>query len=229
MRHIYSCCNIGQRQINQDYIKYVDSDKLFIAIVADGLGSYKGSEVASKVFCEEFVKNLSSSKEIKPSKSFIQNIIERSAQETFTELKKKNLLTARTSFASIIKFGEHVIKIHIGDCRIYTISSKRITKTKDHYYHDAQLHNGHSNILDRSIGIEDPINPDIRILSINEQDLSSNLYLLASDGFWANLDTKNIRNLYNSEDKKSVIDEYINMIEANGLDEDNFSFILAEL
>lgn len=117
-------------RINQDSVlppKFLDGG--FLIAVADGVGSYKGGDLASKVAVEHL-------RDIK-SKEEALNF-----EDVFTQIKKKvadlalkdeSLSKAATTLTYAFIDCEGVSIGHIGDCRLYSSDGSRLKLlTKDH-------------------------------------------------------------------------------------------------
>lgn len=222
----------GQRKINQDYCKSFADEDITIAIVADGLGAYKGSEVASEAFCELFVSAAISEKHLlMENPDHVYDIVFDSASKTIGILLHNQLVEACTAFASIIETKDFTIKCHVGDCRIYSMTSQddiihtidhSVTSSLDPGSNDENNFIPHSGILTNVIGASSEINPDINIFS-RQKDA---LHLLCSDGFWEFLSLNFLKKFYKYKDKESQIASYTKMLVDNELDRDNYTYVL---
>lgn len=236
MIEFISGCYQGQRKINQDYCKSFSDEDITIAIVADGLGAYKGSEVASEAFSEIFVATAIAEKHLLvENPEHMYDIVFDSASKTIGILLHNQLVEACTAFASVIETKDYTIKCHVGDCRIYSMNNQDdIIHTLDHSV-TSNLNNNklddeasfipHSGILTNVIGPSTEINPDISVTP----KYKDSVQLVCSDGFWEHLSLNFLKKFYNSkekEEKEEQVLSYTKMLVDNELDRDNYSYLL---
>lgn len=143
--------DIGKaRDMNQDYY-YVSSldDDIKLYILADGMGGYKGGEIASNIavncaknyICNNF-SNVEKDKEeilklINSSIEYANMIVYEKSQEI------KELHDMGTTLEVAIVQGNKVFIGHIGDSRIYRIRKNIIRKlTTDHSYVEKLVKDG---------------------------------------------------------------------------------------
>ncbi|MBT4962621.1 MAG: hypothetical protein HON32_00425 [Francisellaceae bacterium] len=231
MTEFFSGCEIGQRAINQDFHKSYSDNDIVVAIVADGLGAYKGSEIASQAFCELFISTTIAEKhQLTHNPEHIYDIIFEAASKTISILLHNRVVEACTAFALVVVTKNHIIKSHVGDCRIYSMSdTDEIIHTQDHSIAVGPQQSddfiAHSGILTNVIGPSSEINPDIQIVANDNQ---ATMHLLCSDGFWSHLSQTFIRKFYNAKNKNLAIKPYIKMLKDNKLDLDNLTYLVFE-
>lgn len=131
--------DIGKIRENNEDSFYVN-DKFGIYIVADGIGGYKGGEIASKI-ATEFLgermskeleslnfSNIKSNKCLQNEENTILEIIKASILETNNKIIKdsleKNLYNMGTTIVLAICFNNFFYLVNIGDSRGYIWSNK---------------------------------------------------------------------------------------------------------
>ena len=149
---IYAKTDIGKaREMNQDFIYTSNNfDNMQLCILADGMGGYKGGEVAStlattaaKKYIEENFKktNTSNPEEIK---NLVKNAMEYANLAVLEKAKQNEELEQMgTTLEICLKYGNKVYIGHIGDSRIYRIRKNIIRRlTTDHSYVETLVKDG---------------------------------------------------------------------------------------
>jgi len=190
--------DIGKaREINQDYY-YISSpeESIRLYILADGMGGYKGGEVASKLatvsvknYIESNFENTIKDKEeilklIKSSMEYANMIV-------YEESKiDKELEGMGTTLEVCLIYNNKAYIGHIGDSRVYRIRKGVIRKlTKDHSYVQQLVEDGKitreeanihpkKNMLTKALGCSAYVEPDIRARNFELGDI----FIMCSDG-----------------------------------------------
>ena len=147
----YSKTDIGKaRDMNQDFI-YVSEEKqgMRLCILADGMGGYKGGEIASnlattsaRTYIEERFNNTELNTEsieqlIKEAMEYANKIVYEKSQEN-EELEQMG-----TTLEICLAYGNKIYIGHIGDSRIYRIRKNIIRRiTTDHSYVEKLVKDG---------------------------------------------------------------------------------------
>ena len=195
---VFARTDIGRtREINQDYY-YISSpeDEVELYILADGMGGYKGGEIASKLATEsakeyiqkEFSKINKNKDEIL---KLVQNAMEYANNVVFEKSKESEELEGMGTTLEVCLIYNNKIYIgHIGDSRIYRIRNNVIRKlTKDHSYVQQLVEDGKitreeanthpkKNMLTKALGCTPYVEPDIRARNMEKNDI----LLICSDG-----------------------------------------------
>lgn len=227
------------REINQDYLdKAFNSQGDLIYVLCDGMGGYKGGEVAafecSKYITTKFEQ--SSFIDINEAKDWLYyTILE--ANEKILQLSQTNVEYNKmgTTVICLIISEKFNVYASVGDSRIYTYNNKELNQlSEDQTFTNALLKAGYisekeakihpkRNILISAIGSH-PDDLDIQIKEIE----GNNNYLLCSDGLYTMIDKKGILKILNIDsDLKSKADKLIDLANENG-GKDNVSVILVE-
>lgn len=186
----------GDKVVNQDYMLNKIGEDYALFIVADGLGGHQAGEMASRYFCQCFVK-LSAKYGGSINKAPEKIVLRWFNAAVFMMSKafygNPDAHDAFTTCAILIVTDKHVISAHCGDTRIYRINKDGIIwRTKDHSIPQLLFDEGElaenkmgthpeQNQLTRSISIANTYPPDIAIYpkpSVNDN------FIICSDGFW---------------------------------------------
>ena len=186
------------REINQDsfYVSDIKDDiKLFI--LADGMGGYKGGEIASSIAVES-VKNyicVNFAKIENKEKDVILNLIEGAIEYANNVVYEKSrevpeLNEMGTTLDVCLIYGNKVFIGHVGDSRVYRIRKNIIRKlTTDHSYVEKLVKDGSitkeeaynhpkKNMLLKALGCESLVEPDVFYKAFLKDDI----LLMCSDG-----------------------------------------------
>ena len=158
------------------------SKNYFVVAIADGVGSSEFGDIASRVLLQNLSKNANIL-----SHQLILNIIKNTNQELLKNYKNK----ASTVFSIVYATDEKIIIYHIGDTRVYklTTNNNLVQLTNDHTYTQKLIDDGviseemrfnhpKKNIILQSLGSKDEIYIDIYK---NSFEVGEKL-LLTSDG-----------------------------------------------
>ena len=191
--------DIGKaREINQDYytIPKGDDDKLKICILADGMGGYKGGEIASKLAVETAKGYIESNfDKIEHNREEILKLINGAMQYAnmvvYDKSKESDDLKGMgTTLDICFIYNNKIYMGHIGDSRVYRIRKGVIRKlTKDHSYVQKLVEDGKitrqeaknhpkKNMLMKALGCTPYIEPDIRARNFEKNDV----LIMCSDG-----------------------------------------------
>ena len=195
---IFAKSDIGKaREMNQDsfYVSDVnDGIKLFI--LADGMGGYKGGEIASrlavdctrKYICNNFPNILKEKEEImKLIRSSIEYANLRVFEKSQEDIELKDM---GTTLDVCIIYNNKVFIGHVGDSRVYRIRKNIIRKlTTDHSYveklvregsitKEEAYHHPKKNMLMKALGCNSLVEPDVMYKGFLKDDK----LLMCSDG-----------------------------------------------
>lgn len=211
--------DIGKaREMNQDsyYVSDLEKDELRLYILADGMGGYKGGEIASSLAvasARNYVVN--NFKKTKKDKESILELLKKSveyANKVVCEksLEDEDLHDMGTTLDVCLIYNNKVFIGHIGDSRVYRIRKNIIRKlTTDHSYVEKLLKEGtitkeeaynhpKKNMLMKALGCSSLVEPDV----ICKGFLKDDILLMCSDGLTNMLRDNEIYNLLlNNPDK----------------------------
>ena len=204
--------------MNQDfyYISNLEKDDIKLYILADGMGGYKGGEIASNLavtcvknyICNNFSK-------IPKEKDDILNLINNSIEYANMIVYEKSLEIPElkdmgTTLDVSILYNNKVFIGHVGDSRIYRVRKNIIRKlTMDHSYVEKLVRDGsitkeeaynhpNKNMLLKAVGCNNLVKPDVFYKGF----LKGDILLMCSDGLTNMLKESEIYNiLLNNPDK----------------------------
>lgn len=196
---VFTKTDVGQaRSMNQDSLLVSENnDKgLNLYILADGMGGYKGGEIASKVAVTAVEKYItekfdSISKDKESILDLIDDSIDFANSAIYEESEQdEELQDMGTTLEVLLIYKNKVYIGHIGDSRIYRIRKNRMKKiTTDHSYVEKLIQDGEitreeaynhpkKNLLIKALGTDKVAQPDLLYTMLNKNDV----LLMCSDG-----------------------------------------------
>ena len=191
--------DIGKaRDMNQDcfYVSDLNKDEIKLYIVADGMGGYKGGEIASSLAVKS-VKNFvfnNFKKSRKDRESILQLLkaaIEYANMIVYEKSKEDpELQDMGTTLDACLIYNNKVFIGHVGDSRVYRIRKNFMRKlTSDHSYVEKLVKEGtitkeeaynhpKKNMLMKALGCNSLVQPDL----ICKGFLKDDILLMCSDG-----------------------------------------------
>ena len=195
---VFAKTDIGKaREINQDYYYISENTEIpQVYILADGMGGYKGGEIASKLAVESaaryiksnFSSNLMEKEEIL---KLVENAVEYANMVVYEKAKNnEELKNMGTTLDICLIYQNKAFISHIGDSRIYRIRKEFMRKlTKDHSYvqqlvdegkitKEESMNHPKKNMLIKALGCTEFIEPDSMIKGFIKGDI----ILMCTDG-----------------------------------------------
>ena len=194
----YAKSDIGKaREMNQDAYYISDSSsEIKLYLLADGMGGYKGGEIASNLAikcAQSYITN--NFKETQKDKQSLIQLVASSMEYAnmcvYEEAQKnKELEGMGTTLEIALIYNNRVFIGHIGDSRIYRIRKAIIRKlTQDHSYVQKLVKDGtitpeqaekhpQKNILLKVLGCNAFIEPDVMVRGFLKDDI----LVMCSDG-----------------------------------------------
>lgn len=213
----FASTDIGKvRDMNQDsyYISTQDDDvKLYI--VADGMGGYKGGEIASKLAIESsknYIRNnfADIKKEKEQILDLIKNAIEYANMVVYERSKEiKELSGMGTTIDICLIHSNKVFIGHVGDSRVYRQRKDFFRKlTVDHSYVEQLVKEGNitkeeaynhpkKNMLTKALGCTAFVEPDVMVKGFLKDDI----LLMCSDGLTNMLKDEKISEIIKADPK----------------------------
>ena len=211
----YGKSDVGMvREMNQDYY-YIsdDQNEVKLYILADGMGGYKGGEIASKLavtcarnYIENNIKETPKDKE-----SLIQLVgssVEYANMVVYEKAKEDPELEGMgTTLEICLVYNNRAYIAHVGDSRIYRIRKEFMRKiTKDHSYVQKLVEDGtitkeeadkhpKKNMLMKALGCNAFVEPDVTIKGF----LKGDTVIICSDGLTNMLTQDEIYNIATSK------------------------------
>lgn len=186
------------REMNQDYF-YISKpeEKVQLFIVADGMGGYKGGEIASRLAVEtskSYILNNFDSIESNDKEEIlklIKSAIEYANLVVYEKSKEnKELENMGTTIDVCLVLGNKVYIGHVGDSRVYRKRKDFFRKlTTDHSYVQKLVADGtitkeeaynhpKKNMLIKALGCSNFVEPDVMVKGFLKDDI----LLMCSDG-----------------------------------------------
>lgn len=205
---VFAKTDIGKaREINQDYY-YIGApeEDLSLYIVADGMGGYKGGEIASRLAtnaAKEYIQE--NFGKIEKQKNEISELVKQAmlhANQVVYEKSKeiKELEGMGTTLEICLIYNNKAYIGHIGDSRVYRLRKGILRRlTKDHSYVQQLIEDGKitreeasthpkKNMLIKALGCTPYVEPDIRARNIEKDDI----FMMCSDGLTNMVSEENI-------------------------------------
>ena len=196
---VNSICKQGGRDYNQDFVAYDAGEKDACLVVCDGLGSYIGSEVASRLCATKIVETYRYVKDTDKDRAFLPELSRayvQTAHNYVVDFKEQNpsIRASCTTVVSVVTNLNYTVISHIGDTRAYLMrGGKLIFQTRDHSLARAAVDLGQiplsgirdhkdQNKLTRVLGSDYYIAPDCEIIA--EPLLPGDGFIICTDGFW---------------------------------------------
>lgn len=228
MIQAFATSDIGKaRQINEDsYFASKPDDEIQLFIVADGMGGYKGGEIASSMAINS-AKNyiLSNFEKSKIDKETLLSLVKSSSQYANMVVyekaqKDEELRNMGTTLDVCLIYQNKAFISHIGDSRIYRIRKEFMRKlTKDHSYVQQLVDEGKitkeegmnhpkKNMLIKALGCTEFIEPDSMIKGFIKGDI----ILMCTDGLTNMVSEQEIFNILknNSSEPSKILIEKAN-------------------
>ena len=235
--------DIGKaREMNQDsyYISDLKHDELKLYILADGMGGYKGGEIASSLAvasCRNYiVNNFKKCRKDKESiLKLINDAVEHANKVVYDRANQdEELRDMGTTLDVCLIYNNKAFIGHVGDSRVYRIRKNIIRKiTTDHSYVEKLLREGtitkeeaynhpKKNMLMKALGCSSLVEPDV----ICKGFLKDDIILMCSDGLTNMIQEEEIYNIIRN-DIETCCDRLVQ--KANELGGyDNISVIVVE-
>ena len=223
--------DIGKvRDMNQDsyYISGEESD-LKLYVLADGMGGYKGGEIASKLATASVKSYIESNIEgIIKDKDEILKLIKSAMEYANMVVYERSKEDAQlegmgTTLEVCLIYNNKMYIGHVGDSRIYRISKEYMRKlTTDHSYVEKlvkdgtitkeQAHNHpKKNMLTKALGCTIFVEPDVTVKGFIKDDI----ILMCSDGLTNMLEEDEIYNII-KQDYKLAPQRLVDKANENG-------------
>lgn len=231
---VFAKSDIGKaREMNQDsYYASQPSENVGLYIVADGMGGYKGGEIASRLaitsaknYIETNFSKIEHNKE--ELQELIKNAIEYANMVVYEKSKEDNELEGMgTTIEVVLAYNDRVYIGHIGDSRIYRIRKDIIRKlTVDDSYvqklvkdgtitKEEALHHPKKNMLTKALGCTSFVEPIVTVKGFLKDDI----IVITSDGLTNMVSDERIYEIV-TKDIEKASDELIKVAnDAGGLD-----------
>ncbi len=239
---VFTKTDIGKtRSMNQDSFYISENDNgLNLCILADGMGGYKGGEIASKVAVTAVSKFITEKFDgISKDKDSILDLLEDAilfANSAIYEESEadEELQDMGTTLEVMLIYKQKVYIGHVGDSRIYRIRKNNMKKiTTDHSYVEKLIQDGEitreesynhpkKNLLIKALGTDEEVEPDLIYTVLNKNDM----LIICSDGLTNMIPEKEILDIVLNNSSENVADVLVDEAnEAGGLDNITVIFV----
>ena len=227
---VFAKTDVGKmRDMNQDFY-YVSEpdDALQLYIIADGMGGYKGGEIASKLAVENsknyIINNFQTVENREDILKLIRDAIEYANLTIYEKSKEfKDLENMGTTIDICLVIANKVYIGHVGDSRVYRKRKDFFRKlTTDHSYVQKLVNDGtitkeeaynhpKKNMLIKALGSPNLVNPDVMVKGFLKDDI----LLMCSDGLTNMLKDEEIVEVIN-EDPTKACNKLVDMANEQG-------------
>lgn len=202
---------------NEDAFCVLTKEKRHLFAVADGLGGHRGGSIASEMAIDT-IKNEFEKWNGKGKERFVMKAVNSANMAVFSTSQSHPELFNMQTTATVVALEKDSLAIaHVGDCRVYRVRNGRVTiLTRDHSQaaellrlhliseKDALRHPGRHQ-LTRSVGSS----PFLRIDLVKEKTNDGDSFVLASDGFWSELEPLDIRDALLDDNIEKSLEELV--------------------
>ena len=223
--------DIGKaRDMNQDYY-YIPSprNEIQIFILADGMGGYKGGEIASCLATKTALSYIKSNfekaiKEKEEILKLIKSSMEYANMVVYEKSKEDRELEGMGTTLEVCLIYNNKIYIgHVGDSRVYRIRKEFMRKlTRDHSYveklvkdgtitREEAMHHPKKNMLTKALGCTAFVDPDVTVKGFMKDDI----ILMCSDGLTNMVEEQEIYKII-KENRMTAVDKLIERANENG-------------
>ncbi len=228
---VFAKTDIGRvREMNQDYY-YIsnETDEIKIFILADGMGGYKGGEIASQlatISAKSYIE--SNFNKIEHTKEEILKLVKSAAEyanmvvyEKSKEIKE--LEGMGTTIEIVIIYQNRAYIGHVGDSRVYRIRDQFLRKlTNDHSYVQKLVKDGKitkeeaeqhpkKNMLMKALGCTAYLEPDVMVKGFQKNDV----LVMCSDGLTNMVSNEEIYNIV-KKDAYVAAKDLVDLANENG-------------
>ncbi len=179
-----SATNVGRvRQNNEDAL--IESPEIGLFGVCDGLGGHAAGEVASRIASDTLMEFLHRNSK-RPEQSLIEAVREANWRILKEQQKRPERHGMGTTLSAVWispKGSRKSWVVHIGDSRIYHLRDRRLRQLTEDHSPVFRLHrqgvltkeemqkHPQKNLLDRSLGIEAQVQPDVFPVHLRDGDI----------------------------------------------------------
>jgi len=235
---IYKVSRLGNRTSNQDRLGVVETEHAILMVIADGLGGYKGGELAAATVIECAIRHFNAAEfPVRNPSALVNEIIMRAQREviTVTNACDPPLHSKSTCVVCIVQDGIAYWG-HLGDSRLYVVRKETIIqRTIDHSKIEDLFRKGlitesekknhpQKHVITRCIGSENRRpKPSIAPAFVLQK---GDVILLSTDGFWGPLSEDDITSGLKPKNLQDAIENLASDADENSYPQsDNISVI----
>jgi len=199
---------LGNRSVNEDHLGMAESSDAVLLVLADGMGGYKGGQVASRVLVKHMLQCFKSSQfPIRNPPTFLKELIADAHLAIIRAGSRQDPpVEPRTTCVVCLVQGDRAWWAHVGDSRLYLFRmGQPAIRTVDHSKIEELFRKGkinekemkkhpQRNLVTRCVGYQQC--PPIATVSGEIQLGKSDLIMLCSDGLWGTLSDEVIEKIF---------------------------------
>ncbi len=220
-----------RRKRNEDNLLVMADEGVYV--VADGMGGYRGGEIASEIAVGTIEEAFSTHsfpgdlhESIPTRASELARAIQMANDSILARAQKQPELTGMGTTVCAARFSPNKQRLyvaHVGDSRLYRLRQGKLHQmTSDHTMKDFGVTGEGSAHLSRAVGVW----PTVPIDIVLGKPLPNDRYLLCSDGLTKMLDDETIAAIASKDVSPSIlVDELVAAANARG-GKDNITIIL---
>lgn len=227
---------IGNRKLNEDYLRLAEKDGKYCFVVCDGLGGHGMGDIASQFVSNVFIEQFNT---CDTYEGFLSSAFSLAQEKLIKHQAENNVKNKMRTTAAVLYVSDNMVHIgHVGDSRVYVFSDKELkARTIDHSVPQMLALSGEitdeeirkhpdRNIILRAMGTDwdKPMYELMQPINLSE----CKGFLLCSDGFWEYIDeTEMISTLENCGTAKEWLNAMKSIVIENGTDSkmDNFTAV----
>jgi serine/threonine protein phosphatase PrpC len=198
---------LGNRKVNEDHLGVAENSDAVLLVLADGMGGYKGGQVASRVLVKHMLNCFKRSQfPIRNVPNFLKEMIADAHLAIIRAGSQQDPpMEPRTTCVVCLVQGDRAWWAHVGDSRLYLFRmGQPVIRTVDHSRIEELFRKGkikekemkkhpQRNLVTRCVGYQQC--PPVATVSDETQLNKSDLIMLCSDGLWGTLSDKVIEKI----------------------------------
>lgn len=224
---VATASRLGNRHMNQDRFDVIEGKNSVLLVMADGMGGHKGGEIAAEVACQAAAVAFNKRKfPIVDAPQFLRNIVVQCQAEIIQAgLDHAPEIEPKTTLVLCFIQNGDAIWAHVGDSRVYIIREEVILEqTVDHssverLYQLGKITEAEKsshptrNLVTQCMGARNSWpRPSISdVVTLRPHDV----LLLCSDGFWGQLDKRDIKRGFSQPNMHHCLDVLAGQAESN--------------
>ncbi|WP_085992435.1 Stp1/IreP family PP2C-type Ser/Thr phosphatase [Oceanobacillus senegalensis] len=217
---------------------YYNSQNQMLAIIADGMGGHQAGDVASQMatsFIQEKWESSETFKKPDEVEKWLFRTIYKINESIYQHAQKYTECEGMgTTLVIVVHVDDFLTVAHIGDSRCYLLNETGFNQvTEDHSLVNALVQSGQitkddakhhprKNVVLRALGSESKVDPDIKTITIEEDDT----LLLCSDGLTDKISDNELFEIIHSQNQLQQIGQQLIELANSRGGEDNISLIL---
>jgi len=229
---------LGNRKVNEDDLGVAEAGDAVLLVVADGMGGYRGGQVASRALVKYMVSHFKSGKfPVEDPPSFLKELVADAHVAIIRAGSEQNPpVEPRTTCVVCLIQAGFAWWAHVGDSRLYMFrEGKPFKRTVDHSkieemrrkgkISEAEMKNHpQRNLVTRCVGFQP--HPPVPTVSDKIPLEKYDMFVLCSDGLWGPLEDEVIVETLTENTITQGVEKLAELAELNSYpDSDNISVV----